>query len=225
MRDVHDVFTSRVNEDFSNAVTDAVENYILNGWKPAIDLQQYVGVWTPDIRYELLNTIQKFIALYGNDCSLNWIDTSKIIDMTRLFSICNSFTGDISQWDVSNVNFMDSMFMNSRFNGDISGWDVRNVRSMKRMFAENSSFTGDISRWDVSSVTTMLEMFRDSVFDGDISNWNVTECDQFAGMFMGSGFRGDISGWSRPKDWINCNMTHMFLESKCPREHRPKWAR
>ena len=44
------------------------------------------------------------------------------------------FYGDISGWDVSNVESMFSMFFNSPFNGDISGWDVSNVQNMEGMF-------------------------------------------------------------------------------------------
>jgi surface protein len=42
----------------------------------------------------------------------------------------SEFKGDISDWDVSNVEFMSYMFSNSEFNGDISGWDVSNVKFM-----------------------------------------------------------------------------------------------
>ena len=39
--------------------------------------------------------------------------------MSRLFYNSN-FNGDISEWDVSNVKYMDYMFNNSIFNRDIS---------------------------------------------------------------------------------------------------------
>ena len=53
------------------------------------------------------------------------------------------------------------MFNNSKFDGDISNWDVSNVTSMATMFAY-SEFNGDLSKWDVSKVTIMREMFNSS---------------------------------------------------------------
>ena len=38
--------------------------------------------------------------------------------------------GDISKWDVSNVQYTHYMFAYSKFNGDISNWDVSNVIDM-----------------------------------------------------------------------------------------------
>jgi surface protein len=40
------------------------------------------------------------------------------------------------------------MFNNSQFNGDISTWDVSNVQNMFGMF-DKSQFNGDISRWTI----------------------------------------------------------------------------
>jgi len=48
--------------------------------------------------------------LLGNDGNFNWIDTSKITDMSRLFCADEVFNGDISLWDVSNVTDMSHMF-------------------------------------------------------------------------------------------------------------------
>jgi surface protein len=49
----------------------------------------------------------------------------------------SKFTGknsDISNWNVSNVKYMDGLFGNSKFNGDISKWNVSNVTNMDDMF-------------------------------------------------------------------------------------------
>ena len=51
----------------------------------------------------------------------------------------STFSGDISSWNVSNVEFMRSMFRDSRFNEDISRWDTSNVRDMSHMFAHSRS--------------------------------------------------------------------------------------
>ena len=45
--------------------------------------------------------------------------------------------------------------MLTSFNGDLSNWDVSNVTDMHSMFCEAESFNGDLSNWDVSNVTDM----------------------------------------------------------------------
>ena len=50
---------------------------------------------------------------------------------------CSQFNGDISNWNVSNVENMNCMFMYSHFNKDISNWNVSNVKYMGDMFCES----------------------------------------------------------------------------------------
>ena len=90
----------------------------------------------PKDKDELKELVLKLIKERGNEADLNDIDTSEITDMSRLFFSSN-FNGDISEWDVSNVDTMGWMFRNSKFtgeNGDISKWDVSNVVNMKFIF-------------------------------------------------------------------------------------------
>ena len=67
---------------------------------------------------------------------------------------------------------MDYLFIESEFNGNISEWNVSNVESMYSMFA-GSDFDGDISKWDVSKVADMRYMFQGCPFNHDISMWDV----------------------------------------------------
>ncbi len=134
---------------------------------------------------ELKQIIKDTIEKEGNNCDLNFIDTSGITDMHMLFYYQNQFNGDISEWDVSNVADMSWMFKKSDFSGDISKWDVSNVENMEMMF-NKSDFSGDISKWDVSNVKNMAFMFYDSKFDGDISNWVVPNVQTTRGMFRHS---------------------------------------
>ena len=90
----------------------------------------------PKTRDELKELVDKLIKERGDEADLNDIDTSKITDMSKLFYV-SSFNGDISNWNVSNVENMNGMFMESKFtgeNGDISNWDVSNVANMNSMF-------------------------------------------------------------------------------------------
>lgn len=112
----------------------------------------------PKTKDELKKIIEDTIEDYGYHCDLNFIDTSKITDMSGLFCY-SKFNGDISGWDVSNVRNMENMFYKSKFNGDISRWNTSNVMSMHDMF-NNSVFNRDISGWDVSSALNVFGMFE-----------------------------------------------------------------
>ena len=123
----------------------------------------------PKTKEELQNIIKQRIKENGNEVDLNDIDVSKITDMSELFNGTNfkNFNGDISEWDVSNVENMKGMFfMCYSFNQDISSWDVSNVKNMSFMFYKCDSFNQDISNWDVSNVTEMTALF---------SNCNIKE--------------------------------------------------
>jgi len=90
-----------------------------------------------DLKYYL----REGITIFGLNGNFNWINTSKITDMTSLFGLFINFNGDISLWDVSNVTTMCSMFAYcSRFNRDISLWDVSNVTDMSFMFYSAINF-------------------------------------------------------------------------------------
>ena len=87
----------------------------------------------PKTKDELKDIINQKIESEGNECNLNDIDTSNIIDMSYLFEY-SDFNGDISRWNVSKVKNMKGMFLHSKFNGDISNWDVSNVVYKSYMF-------------------------------------------------------------------------------------------
>lgn len=143
------------------------------------------------------------------NADLNWIDTSKVTDMSYMFN-CSQFNGDISKWDTSNVRNMLYMFNSSKFNGDISQWNVSKVKDMGQMFW-CSSFNGDVSKWDVSKVKNMESMFNSTPFDGDISKWNVSNVENMPFMFNNTHFNGDISQWNVKKVK---NMSHLFRLSE-----------
>jgi surface protein len=126
-------------------------------------------------------------------------DLSAVTDMTGMFANASKFNGDLSNWDVSNVELMPSMFSNARsFNGNLSSWKVGNVTNMFSMFSAANSFNQDLTNWDVSSVKNLSSMFLNaSNFNGDLSNWKMGSVEStMQNMFAyASSFNGDISGW------------------------------
>ena len=170
----------------------------------------------PKTKKELKDIIEKTIKEQGNKCDLNFIDTSKITDMSELF-YKSDFNGDISKWNTSKVENMGKMFQFAEFNGDISKWDVSNVKDMRKMFYD-SRFNRDISKWDVSNVENMERMFAHSMFNGNISKWDVSNVEDMSYMFQWSVFNKDISKWdvSSAKD-----MHWMFDET--PLEFKPEY--
>jgi surface protein len=94
----------------------------------------------PEDKIELRKIIIDRINDEGPNCDLNDIDVSKIINMSYLFNaidypIFRDFNGDVSMWNVSNVKYMNSMFVGcKKFDCDLSQWDVSNVKEMNYAF-------------------------------------------------------------------------------------------
>ncbi len=141
-----------------------------------------------------------------NSPNLNMIDTSAITNMNALFSFIDTFNGDITRWNTSNVTDMGGMFSsfpsNSVFNQDIGDWDVSKVTNMNSMFNGVSTFNQDIGDWDVSKVTSMFGMFASaSSFNQDIGDWDVSKVTgikniSYLNLFNGATkFDQDLSSW------------------------------
>ena len=129
----------------------------------------------------LKQLIDNEININGLNCSLMYIDVSKITNMSNLFSD-SGFIGDISNWNTENVTTMDFMFSNSKFNGDLSSWNVSRVLFMNSMFM-GANFNNDISSWDVSNVRHMNNMFEKSSFKQSLDNWQPLSLEKCVQMF------------------------------------------
>lgn len=156
-----------------------INNYksISIAWKKMLSFREFLNETSgttrttvkPKNKSELMKIIKDTIKKEGNNCDLNFIDTSLIDDMSELFRD-SKFNGDISKWNTSKVENMKGMFLNSKFNGDISKWNTSKVENMSFMFS-GSVFDGDISKWNTSKVKDMHEMFYDSPLEGHEPDW------------------------------------------------------
>ena len=74
--------------------------------------------------------IERVIELRGPECSLNDVDVSNQKMMC---------------FEENDEEVKYGVFEDSPFNGDISGWDVSNVENMSKMFQDATFFNQDIS--------------------------------------------------------------------------------
>ena len=123
---------------------------------------------------------------------------------------------DVSNWDVSNIKYMNWMFHNCKklkSIGDLSNWNVSNVKYMSNMFrtCENLTFIEDLSNWNVSNVEDMRNMFykcKNLKSVGDLSKWKTSNVKYMYNMFYkckNLKSVGDLSNWnvSKVKDMRN----------------------
>ena len=208
------------DESWKRAIDDAV--YTLMNYKvPDLDLEKYTAIWKPENNKQFKNAVAASIAMFGNNCSLNWIDTSEITDMSNLFSY-SRFNGDVSKWNTSKVRLMKNMFMNAQFfNSDISKWNVSSVYDMEGMFFCATQFKDcSLNDWDVSYVVNMNSMFYECPYNKPLDKWDVSSVQNMCDMFKYSEFNHDISMWNVSS--VNLNWG-IFASCEIKNEYRPKF--
>lgn len=169
---------------------------------------------------------------------LSMMNTSKVTDMTRMFSECKTPYLDLSGFDVSNVTTMERMFHYCTSEINIDGWDTSKLTNATYMFSF-SACSIDISKLDFSNVTNVTYMFNNANTDRiiltgpgfpkitsfervfyqasgttlDLSSWditNITDLNNFLGF---AGYKTiDLTGWKTTKV-TNMNSIFYYLSS------------
>ena len=112
--------------------------------------------------YDLSDMFNNCINVVEFTNSSNW-DTSNVIYMDNMFSWCDKLiTLDVSKWNTSNVIDMGGLFFNcgNLTALDVTDWDTSNVTDMHNMFSYCINLTTlDVSKWDTSNVIDMGGLF------------------------------------------------------------------
>ncbi len=186
--------------------------------------QLTVAKFKPANKAALKAEITKAIRARGNKVDLNYIDTSQVTDMSKLFQNMRTFNGNISTWNTSRVTNMSEMFDGARaFNQPLNKWKVSRVVKMWRMFADATSFNQPLNKWDVSRVTDMFAMFFGaSVFNQPLNKWKVSRVTDMKYMFTNTrSFNQPLNKWdvSRVTD-----MGSMFSNTRAFNQNISSWA-
>ena len=123
-----------------------------------------------------------------NSIDLSNLDTSKVTDMSDMFSGCGLTSLDLSSFNTSNVTDMSYMFnLCSELNDlNISRFNTSNVTRMDGMFCRCSSLsTLDLKNFDTSKVTYMTEMFYgcSGLTDLNLTSFNTSNVTSTRTMF------------------------------------------
>lgn len=136
-------------------------------------------------------------------------DLSIVASMSEMFRRATNFSGDLSNWDVSNVPWMVATFQETdAFNSDISNWNLESCNSIRFMFDQATSFNQDISNWDVSLMTELQNTFNGAIaFDQDLGDWDIDSIQNLNAFFNNSGmsrsnYDKTLIGWSEQEDLV-----------------------
>lgn len=124
-----------------------------------------------------------------------------VTNMSGMFHTAIFFNGDVSGWDVSNVEDMSMMFMRANdFNQPLAHWNVSNVKTMNSMFHSAEGFSQDLRSWDVSHVEDFSNMFSTAAYNLPLDGWDTSSATTMAGMFsQNHGFNQNLSSWDVSK--------------------------
>ena len=179
--------------------------------------------------YKCFGSFTKVLNING----LSLLDTSKVINMSAMFSNCSKLTSlDVSNFDTSKVTNMSYMFNEVNYyctekcSLDLSNWNTSNVTDMSYMFNYYGYMSSNpskncilnLSNWNTSKVTNMSYMFN--YFSHGIAyttailnldNWDTSKVTNMSYMFHRAlrYLKGhfDLTNWDTSKV---TNMSHMF---------------
>lgn len=195
-------WTYEPNVEYIISINTSAYGRYISGYRLFIDWQSAFefGILTNTTEMTIFNGLLED-AVNFNSPTINRIDVSNALSLTRFFGGATNFNQPLDSWDVSNVILMDVLFYEaSAFNQDISSWDTSSVMDMSAMFWRAHAFNQPLNGWDVSGVFDFGQMFDNAQsFNQPLDAWRPLEGVSFNRMFKDTPvFLQDISNWCVP---------------------------
>ena len=143
-------------------ITSKIVPEYTNGW--FMDCMNLTNIDLSDLDTSKVTDMSDMFSGCGlTSLDLSSFNTSKVTDMNGMFTGCGLLTSlDLSSFNTSNVTDMSFMFNRCRGlnNLNINSFNTSNVTNMEGMFENCSGLsTLDLKNFDTSKVTYMTEMF------------------------------------------------------------------
>ena len=177
-------FSNIMSVDLKNAdasdVTDMSGMFSFNTAPKNIDAKEYNSPWYNFYKADAPwheRSVQIDIA---------GLDTSKVTNMSGMFSDISIGPLDLSSFDTSKVTDMSGMFYKCVLRNalDLSSFDTCNVTDMQGMFCSSLIDSVDLSSFDTCNVTNMKNMFFSCNFDAlDLSSFDTSNVTDMSSMF------------------------------------------
>lgn len=180
--------------------------------------------------FDISNTsdISYLFALDSNleNIDVSTLDTSKVTDMSFMFSMMGSTnnsltTLNVSTWNLENVENITSIFQGDAAlkSLDVSNWNTPNLKSSVSAFQDDSQLKElDVSNWDVKNDNSFNAMFKgdSSLISLDLSKWNMEDSVQLGNAGSDGIFDGTDLNYIKlgPNNFFNpSNGTNVLLPS------------
>lgn len=148
---------------------------------------------TPDLSNarSLQDMFRGNYALKGESANWRW-NTSTIDSMGNMFMGAAQFDQNIGSWNTSNLTraghmFTDATAFDNGGDPSIANWDMSKIQYTDSMFERATSFNQPIGNWNMTSATHMKHMLSGATaFDQSLANWNLASLvdipgDQWSG--------------------------------------------
>ena len=88
----------------------------------------------------------------------------EVESMSNMFSDCDSFDGNLGNWDIENITSVSSMFQGAiSFTGEgLQNWDTQNITSMAKAFSGSTQFNVNLGSWNIEKLLSANFAFDNS---------------------------------------------------------------
>ncbi len=156
-------------------------------------------------------------------------DTSQVTNMDRMFASIPNLTEikGIEEFKTSKVTNMSYMFYDIAISTlDLTNWNISQVTNMDSMFANMPNLTEiqGIEDFKTNNVTNMHNIFNGTALSTlDLSTWDTSQVTDMQGMFYNMTNLTEIQGIEDFKTSNVTNMSYMFYNTKLSTLNLSNW--